>query len=211
MQYQTSELYPEYMVKGSYKIEYAPIVADHTTAVWVDVGMCDDPVFQEEITPLEGSPSNGVKPKINTGVAQQKITLTFAPWALEPDNYIALRGDIDKKVTDVDGNVTIFSGGGCQQSSMMMRFSNRRCDNATAADVAQYPNESLTVGDEITREVRFIAFKCNTTGGANITGKRDDDTDAAQRFPWTMEGIHDETRAEKEQVWAIEYLVTKNA
>lgn len=208
-QYQTTEILPETMMKGSFKIEYAPIVADHTAAVWVDVGMCDDPSFTEELTPLEGSPSNGSKPKINIGVADQKINMAFSPWSLDPTNYMALRGGIDTLETDADGNRTIYSGGGCDQESVMMRFSNRRCDVATADDVTQYPNEALVAGDPIYRDIRFIAFKANMTSGATITGKRDDDTDAAIRFPFTMMGEQDTTRDAGKQVWAIEYVVTK--
>lgn len=209
--YQTTELHPEYMLKGAFKIEYAPIVADHTAAVWVDVGFCDDPSMVEEMTFLDGSPFNGTKPDINFGVAEQKLTISFSPWELYPTAYIAMRGGIDTLETDVDGNQSIYSGGGCDLTPVMMRFSNRRCDTATADDVTQYPNESLVVGDAITREVRFVAFKCSVTSGANITGKRDDDTDAALRFPMTMEGVQDDTRTEGKNLWVIEYAVTKNA
>lgn len=208
-QYQTTEILPETMMKGSCKVEYAPIVADHTTAVWVDVGACDDPVFTEELTPLEGSPSNSTKPKINIGVADQKINISFNPWSYDPTNFIAMRGGIDTLETDVDGNRSVFSGGGCFQDSIMMRFSNRRCDVATADDVTQYPNESLTVGDAIYRDTKFIAFKCHNTSGMNVAFKRDDDTDPALRFPLTFMGEQDTTRATGKQTWVTEYSVTK--
>jgi len=208
-QYQTTEILPETMMKGSFKVEYAPVVADHTAAVWVDVGMADDCSFAEEATFLEGSPSNGTKPAINTGVAGQKVAIAFSPWSLDPTNYMALRGGIDTLVTDVDGNRTIFTGGKTNIVTSMMKFSNRRDDVATAADVIQYPNESLVAGDPIYRDTSFVAFKCSLTSGANITGKRDDDTDAAMRFPFTMEGIEDTDRDAGKQLFAIEYVVTK--
>jgi len=208
-QYQTTEILPETMMKGSFKVEYAPMIADHTSGVWVDVGMSDDCSFVEEATFLEGSPSNGTKPQINTGVAEQKVTIGFSPWSLDPTNYMALRGEIDTLVTDVDGNRSIFTGGLTNITELMMRFTNRRDDVATAADVSQYPNESLIAGDPIYRDTAFVAFKCSMTTGASITGKRDDDTDAAMRFPFTMQGIQDTDRDAGKQLFVIEYSVTK--
>lgn len=209
-QYQTTEILPETMMKGSFKVEYAPMVADHTTGVWVDVGMADDCSFVEEATFLEGTPSNSAKPKINTGVAEQKVAIGFSPWSLDPTNYIALRGGIDTLETDgVTGNRSIWTGGGCDMTPVMIRFTNRRCDTATAEDVTQYPAELLTLGDAIYRDTSFTAFKSTITSGANITGKRDDDADAALRFPFTMEAIQDITRDEGKQLYVIEYSVTK--
>lgn len=208
-QYQTTEILPETMMKGSFKVEYAPIVADHTSAVWVDVGMADDCSFVEEATFLEGSPSNGTKPQINTGVAEQKVAIGFSPWSLDPTNYMALRGQIDTLETDVDGNRSIYTGGKTNITEIMMRFTNRRDDVATAADVTQYPTESLVEGDPIYRDTAFTAFKCSMTAGASITGKRDDDTDAALRFPFTMEGLQDTDRTVGKQLFVIEYKVTK--
>jgi hypothetical protein len=208
-QYQTTEILPETMMKGSFKVEYAPIVADHTTGVWVDVGMADDCSFVEEATFLEGSPSNGTKPQINTGVAEQKVAIGFSPWSLDPTNYMALRGQIDTLETDVDGNRSIYTGGKTNITEIMMRFTNRRDDVATADDVTQYPTELLVEGDPIYRDTAFTAFRCAMTAGASITGKRDDDTDAALRFPFTMEGLQDTDRTVGKQLFVIEYKVTK--
>jgi hypothetical protein len=204
-----TEILPETMMKGSFKVEYAPIVADHTLAVWVDVGMADDCSFVEEATFLEGSPSNGTKPAINTGVAEQKVNIAFSPWSLDPTNYMALRGAIDTLETDVDGNRSIYTGGLTNITELMMRFTNRRDDVATAADVIQYPNELLVAGDPIYRDTYFTSFKCSMTAGASITGKRDDDTDAAIRFPFAMQGIQDTDRDAGKQLFVIEYKVTK--
>lgn len=208
-QYQTTEILPETMMKGNFKIEYAPMIVDHTSAVWVDVGMCDDASFTEEAAFLEGSPANGSKPAINTGVASQKTAIAFSPWSLDPTNYIALRGSIDTLVTDVDGNRSIYTGGKSNITPVMIRFTNRRDDIATAADVTQYPNESLVAGTTpIYRDTAFVSFKTTITSGAAITGKRDDDTDAAMRFPFSMEGIEDTDRDAGKQLYVIEYKVT---
>ena len=210
--YQSTEILPETMMKGSFKVEYAPIVSDHTSAVWVDVGMADDCSFVEEATFLEGSPSNGTKPAINTGVAEQKLTIGFSPWSLDPTNYMALRGGIDTLETDVNGNRSVYTGGKTNITPIMIRFSNRRDDIATAADVTQYPNESLVAGTTpIWRDTEFISFKTTITSGSNITGKRDDDTDAAIRFPFTMEGLEDTDRDAGKQLYVVEYKVTAQA
>ena len=209
-QYQTTEILPETMMKGSFKVEYAPVIADHTAAVWVDTGMADDCSFIEDASLLDGSPSNGTKPAINTGIAAQKVAIAFSPWSLDPTNYMALRGAIDTLVTDgVTGYRSVWTGGKSNITPVMMRFTNRRDDVATAADVTQYPSASLVAGDPIYRDTKFTAFKCSMTAGASITGKRDDDTDAALRFPFAMEGIEDDTRDAGKQLFVIEYEVTK--
>lgn len=208
-QYQTTEILPETMMKGSFKVEYAPMVADYTSGVWVDVGMADDCSFVEEAAFLDGSPANGTKPAINTGVASQKVTIGFSPWSLDPTNYMALRGGIDTLVTDgTSGFRSVFTGGKTNIVPIMMRFSNRRDDVATAADVIQYPAATLTEGDAIYRDTIFTAFKCSMTSGASITGKRDDDTDAAMRFPFTMEGLEDTTLVAGKQLFVIDYEVS---
>jgi len=210
-QYQTTEILPETMMKGNFKVEYAPMVADYTAGAWVNVGMADDCSFVEEATFLEGSPSNGVKPKINTGVASQKLAIAFSPWSLDPTNYMALRGGIDTLVTNTGGNRTIFTGGKSNITPIMIRFSNRRGDVASAADVTQYAALTLTAGDAIYRDTTFTAFKTTVTSGASITGKRDDDADAALRFPFTMEGLEDTDLNAGKQLYAIDYVVTKVA
>jgi hypothetical protein len=205
--YQSTLELKETMLGGSFKVEYAPIVADHTAAVWVEVGYCDNPGFTEEITPLDGSPSNGAKPDINTGIAAQKVALTYELWSLDPTNVIALRGGIDKLVTDVNGVRSVFTGGGSTQIPIMMRYTNRWVDVATAADVSQYTTPALTLGDPIYRDTSFVFFKTNTTAGMAVTGKSDDEADKAQRFPMAMESIEDTDRDVLEQLFVTEYNV----
>lgn len=208
--YQSTLELKETMLGGSFKVEYAPIVADHTAAVWVEVGYCDNPSFSEEITPLEGSPSNGAKPDINTGIAGQKVGLTFELWSLDPTNIIALRGGIDKLVTDATtGNRTVYTGGGSTQTSIMMRYTNRWKDVATADDVTRYVLEDLTEGDPVYRDTSFVFFKTNVTAGMAVTSKADDDADKAMRFPVGMDAIEDTDRATLEQLFCTEYSVTK--
>lgn len=207
--YQSTLELKETMLGGSFKVEYAPMVTDHTTAVWVEVGYCDSPAFTEEITPLEGSPSNGTKPDINTGIAMQKVALTYELWSLDPTNVVALRGGIDKLVTDANGARSVYTGGGSTQVPIMMRYSNRWKDVATAADVAQYSDPVLVEGDPIYRETKFVFFKTNTTAGMAVTGKNDDDADRAMRFPMAMEAIEDTDRDDLEQLFVTEYNVVK--
>lgn len=208
--YQSTDILKEYQIKGSFKIEYAPYVADHTTAVWVDVGMCDNPSFVENIEFLDGEASNAAKPDINTGVGKQDLAIGFDPWAYDVTNFLALRGGIDTLETDgATGVDSVYTGGGCDLTEFMIRFTNRRCDKATAADVAKYTAELLTLGDPIYRDIELIAFKCSPSAGTNITGKADSDTDAAQRFPMTFSGREDTARDVGKQLSVVVRSVTK--
>ncbi len=199
--YQSTDILKEYQAKGSFKIEYAPYVADYTSAVWVDVGMCDNPSFVENIEFLEGNASNAAKPLINTGVGKQLLAIGFDPWAYDITNAMFLRSGIDTLVTSADaataGSTEVFTGGLTEITPFMIRFTNRRVDKVTAADLVQYTGTDytgLSVGDAIYRDLSMVGFKCSPTAGTNITGKNDDDTDAAMRFPMTFEGLEDTDR-----------------
>ncbi len=211
--YQSTEILAETMMKGSFKVEYAPMVADYTTGVYVEVGLCDDPSFTEEVTMLEGSASNGAKPSINTGIASQKASISFAPWSFDPTNYMALRGGIDTLVTNATGTEagqrSVFTGGLTNITPVMLRFTNRRDDVAKAADVALYTGlTGLSVGDAIYRDTSFTFFKTTISGGTNITGKRDDDADAALRFPFTMEAVEDTSLDAGRQLFVTDYKIS---
>lgn len=208
--YQSRDILKEYQMKGSFKIEYAPYVSDHTTATWVDVGMCDNPSFVENIEFLEGQASNGAKPKINTGIASQNLTIGFDPWAYDVTNFMALRGGIDTLETDgITGVESVYTGGKTDITEFMIRFTNRREDKATAEDVTKYSSENLTAGDPIYRDFSVIGFKCAPTSGTNITGKNDNDTDPAIRFPMTFEGMQDTDRPVGKQLSVTIREVTK--
>lgn len=206
--YQSTNLFPETMMKGSFKVEYAPIVADETAAAWVDLGGVDDCSFVEETTFLEGSPSNATKPDMLDGIADQKVNIGFSPWSLNPTNYMALRGGIDTLTTDADGNRKVSTGGKTRMTPVMTRFTNTREDIATAEDATQYPSLSLVAGTTaIIRVTTFIGYKCTITSGASVTGKRDDDTAGAINFPFTMQGVMDEDRLVGDQLYSINYSV----
>lgn len=206
--YQSTNLFPETMMKGSFKVEYAPIVADEAAAVWVDVGGADDCSFVEETSFLEGSPSNATKPDMLDGVSDQKVNIGFSPWSLNPTNYMALRGGIDTLTTAVSGNRKVATGGKTKMTPVMMRFTNTREDIATAADVTQYAALLLVAGTtKIIRATSFISYKTTITSGASITGKRDDDTAGAINFPFTMQGVMDEDRTSGDQLYSINYSV----
>lgn len=205
--YQSTDILKEFQLKGSFKVEYAPYVADHTAAVWVDVGMCDDPSIVETIEFLDGNASNAAKADINTGAAKQTLAIAFNPWAYDVTNDMFLRGGLDTLVTSADaaeaGITEVYTGGLTEITPFMIRFTNRRIDKVTADDLTQYTGTDytgLTAGDAIYRDVSVIGFKCTPTAGTNLTGKRDDDTDAAMRFPKTFEGLEDTTRVAGKQL-----------
>jgi hypothetical protein len=205
--YQSTDILKEFQLKGSFKIEYAPYVADYTAAVWVDAGMCDNPSFVENIEFLEGNASNAAKPEINTGVGKQLLAIAFDPWAYDITNDMFLRGGIDTLVTSADaaaaGLTEVYTGGLTEITPFMIKFTNSRIDKVTAADLIQYTGTDytgLSEGDPIYRDVSLIGFKCSPTAGTNVTGKNDDDTDAAMRFPKTFEGLEDTTRDSGKQL-----------
>jgi len=209
--YQSTDILKEYQIKGSFKIEYAPYVADYTTAVWVDVGMCDNPSFVETIEFLEGQASNAAKPDINTGVGKQSLAIGFDPWAYDITNDMFLRGGIDTLVTSADaataGMTSVYTGGLTEITPFMIKFTNRRIDKVTAADLVQYTGTDytgLSVDDPIYRDIEVIGFKCTPTAGTSITGKNDVDTDAALRFPKTFEGLEDTARDVGKQLSVVD-------
>jgi len=211
--YQSTDILKEFQVKGSFKVEYAPYVADHTAAVWVDVGMCDNPSFVETIEFLDGNASNAAKAEINTGVGKQTLAIGFDPWMYDVTNDMLLRGGIDTLVTSADvataGVTEVYTGGKTDITPFMIRFSNRTISKVTADDLTQYTGtdySGLSAGDPIYRELSAIGFKCTPTAGTSLTGKNDDDTDAAQRFPKTFEGLEDTSRDVGKQL----SVVTRN-
>ena len=211
--YQSKDILKEYQMKGSFKVEYAPYVLDHSAAVWVDVGMCDNPSFVETIEFLEGQASNAAKPDINTGVGKQSLTIGFDPWMYDVTNDMLLRGGIDTLVTNATGEeagqTEVYTGGKTNMTPFMIRFTNRREDKATANDVAQYTGlTGLTVGDAIYRDFSIIGFKCTPTAGTSLTGKNDADTDAALRFPRTFEGLEDTDRDAGKQLSVVKRSIS---
>lgn len=211
--YQSKDIFKEYQMKGSFKVEYAPYVEDHSTAVWVDVGMCDNPSFVENIEFLEGQASNAAKPDINTGVGKQSLAISFEPWMYDVTNDMLMRGGIDTLVTSADaataGITEVYTGGKTEITPFMIRFTNRREDTVTAADLLQYTGTDyagLEVGSAIYRDVSAIGFKCTPTAGTTLTGKNDADTDAALRFPKAFEGLEDTDRVAGKQL----SVVTRN-
>ncbi len=214
--YQSSDILKEYQMKGSFRIFYAPYVADYTSAVWVDVGMCDNPSFVENIEFLEGQASNAAKPLINTGVGKQDLAIGFDPWAYDLTNDMFLRGGIDTLVTSADaataGSTEVYTGGLTEITPFMIKFTNRRVDKVSAADLVQYTGTDytgLSVGDAIYRDFSMIGFKCSPTAGTNVTGKNDADTDAALRFPKTFEGLEDTTRDIGKQLSVVTRNIVK--
>ena len=213
--YQQTDILKEFQMKGSFKVEYAPYNIDHTTATWVEVGLCDNVSAVETATFLEGAAQNGSKPDINNGVASQTAAIAFEVWALDLINSIALRGGIDVLVTDAAaataGNTTVYTGGGSEITPIMLRLTNRRDTKATAADLIQYTGtdySALALGTPIFRDVAFVFFKCTITSGESITGKDDAGTDAALRFPYAFKAEEDTAREVKKQLKATERSIT---
>lgn len=211
--YQSTDLFKEFQFKGSFKVEYAPYVVDHSTATWVELGMADNVSFVEQTEFLDGQASNSSKPKILTGIAKQTLNIGFELWMLDIVNTIVLRGGIDTVVTNAvsttAGQTQVYTGGKSETTPIMLRITNRMPTTATANDVTQYTGiVGLTAGDAIYRDISFIAFKCDITSGNSITGKNDADTDSALRFPYTFVGLEDVDRPVGKQLSVIERKIS---
>lgn len=108
---QTQELNPKTVVVGSAFVSYT--LDDF--ASFTGIGLADAIVLTETITPLDGEPDNGPKPRRADGIASQEVTTTFNMWESDLAKIAALRGGIDTVVNTAGGAVagatqTIVSG-----------------------------------------------------------------------------------------------------
>jgi hypothetical protein len=88
---QTDVLNQKTVVVGSAAVQYT---LDNFSS-FTGIGVADAIVLTETITPLDGEPDNGVKPRRADGVASQEVTTTFNMWESDPVKIAALRGGID--------------------------------------------------------------------------------------------------------------------
>lgn len=108
---QTSVLNEKSVVVGSAFVQYT---LDNFGS-FTGIGIADSIVLTETITPLDGEPDNGPKPRRADGVASQEVTTTFNMWESDLAKIAALRGGIDTIVqtagTPVVGNSQVKASG----------------------------------------------------------------------------------------------------
>ncbi len=215
--YQNTEQKKESMLGGSYKVEMSPMAADHHAATWSNLGAVNAPSIAETWTELEGGASNTDKFDINTGVKEQILAIGFELCADDPDDVSALRCGIDVVSEDADGSRIRTTGGFSIQTPIMLKFSNRWKDSATAADVTRYGatgkkyDGTLTLGDPIYRDHEFFVFKANGNVGMSYTAVDDDANTQNQVFPISMKGVEDTDRTEGAQLYEDYETITKIA
>ncbi len=88
---QTAELNPKTVVVGAAAIQYT---LDNFSS-FVGIGLADGIVLTETITPIDGEPDNGPKPRRADGIASQTITTAFNMWESDMEKIAAMRGGID--------------------------------------------------------------------------------------------------------------------
>lgn len=108
---QTSVLNEKSVVVGSAAIQYTL----DNFASFTGIGVAKAIVLTETITPLDGAPDNGPKPRRADGVAAQTMATTFDMWESDLIKIAAMRGGIDTVVQTADTPVasatqTIVSG-----------------------------------------------------------------------------------------------------
>lgn len=108
---QTAVLNEKSVVVGSAFVQYT--LDDFSS--FTGIGIADSIVLTETITPLDGEPDNGVKPRRADGVASQEVNTTFNMWESDLVKIAALRGGIDTVVqtagTPVVGNSQVKASG----------------------------------------------------------------------------------------------------
>lgn len=88
---QTQELNPKSVIVGSAAIQYT---LDNFSS-FTGIGLADGIVLTETITPIDGEPDNGQKPRRADGVASQTMASTFNMWESDLVKIAAMRGGLD--------------------------------------------------------------------------------------------------------------------
>lgn len=91
---QTPVLNEKSVIVGSAFVEYT---LDNFGS-FTGIGVADAIVLTETITPLDGEPDNGPKPRRADGIASQTVATTFNMWESDLVKISALRGGIDTLV-----------------------------------------------------------------------------------------------------------------
>lgn len=109
---QTQELNPKSVIVGSAAIQYT---LDNFGS-FTGIGLADGIVLTETITPIDGEPDNGAKPRRADGIASQTMATTFNMWESDLEKIAAMRGGIDSVVqtagTPVVGASQVKASGG---------------------------------------------------------------------------------------------------
>lgn len=193
-------------------------VSPYGSSSFTDLGIGEAFAFTETLTSLTGEPDNGETPDILQGVSNQTAEITGTLWTLQWDNIKLLRGDIDEKTTSATDGVTTYSTGGCSaQGKVIVKATQTTKRAATAADVSRWvttpttPIFTFAEGDLVNFITSWTFYKCNYTGGENITFPPDTDATPIIKYPFSFSAVEDSTRADKDKLFIREETVADPA
>jgi hypothetical protein len=172
---QDAEQYQEDQRLGSVEM----FISDYGETTFTSLGIGEGFSYAENITPLDGTPDNGVKPVSLDGVADQDVDVSGTLWTYKLSLISQLRGEIDAFTTDaVTGARRLGSGGKSAQKAVIIKAVNKTEAFATAQDVADWVTApsaapvTFALGDKIIRVMTTTFFKTTFQTGENITAIR---------------------------------------
>jgi hypothetical protein len=193
---QNAEQYQEDQRLGSVEM----FISDYGETTFTSLGIGEGFAYAENITPLDGTPDNGVKPVALDGVADQDVDVSGTLWTYKLSLISQLRGEIDAFTTSATtGERRLGSGGNVAQKAVIIKAVNKTEAFATAQDVLDWvttpsaPTVSFALGDKILRVMTTTFFKTTFQTGENITYTADKDGNPIMKYPFTMKGDEDST------------------
>jgi hypothetical protein len=193
---QGAEQYTEDQRLGSVEM----FISDYGDTSFTSLGIGESFAYAENITPLDGTPDNGVKPIALDGIADQDIDVSGTLWTYKLSLISQLRGEIDDFTTSaVTGERRLGSGGKVAQKAVIIKAVNKTEAFATAQDVADWVTTpsanpvTFALGDKILRVMTTTFFKTVFQTGENITYTADKDGNPIMKYPFTMKGDEDAT------------------
>lgn len=195
---QNAEQYAEAQRLGSVEM----FVSDYGDTTYASLGIGEGFGYSENITPLDGTPDNGVKPVSLDGISDQDVDVSGTLWTQNLALISQLRGEIDDyTVSTTTGERKLATGGKTAQKPVIIKAVNKTEAFATAQDVLDWvttpsaPTVSFVLGDKIIRVMTTIFYKATFSTGEAITYTSDKDGNPIIKYPFTMKAEEDSTIA----------------
>ncbi len=174
-------------------------VADYGSSEFMSLGIGEGFSYAEGLTPLDGTPDNGVKPVGLDGIASQDVSVSGTLWTQNLAVVQKMRGGIDVLTTSATTGVRrLGTGGLTAQKSVIIKAVNKTAAFATALDVTDWVTnpsaETVTFaeGDAIVRVMTTVFHKTVFEAGENISYTSDKDGNPLIKYPFTMKGSEDQ-------------------
>lgn len=195
---QSAEQYEEAQRLGSVEM----FVSEYGDTNFTSLGVGEGFGYSENITPLDGSPDNGVKPRALKGISNQSADVNGTLWTVNLELIAKIRGEIDTYTVSAEtGEKTLATGGFSAQKEVIIKAVNKTEAFATAKDVLDWvttpsaPTVSFVEGDKIIRVLTTTFYKCNFAAGEAITYTSDKDGNPIMKYPFSMKAEEDDTIA----------------